>query len=81
MGALHAHGFVHIIWLSGSFHLQLPSQVKTLHELMVANPDTVNMYVDHWGCKRLCSLAVRRYRAKILFFKDCMVLTLQKMHA
>ena len=46
-------------------------KVKKLHSLFVKEPDAVDMCVDHWGVKRLVSLAVRRYRSGINSFRDC----------
>ncbi|CAE7220191.1 unnamed protein product [Symbiodinium sp. CCMP2592] len=44
-------------------------EVKRLHE-MFNQADAVDIVVDQWGCKRLCSLAIRRFRAGIRSFRD-----------
>ena len=46
-------------------------KVKKLHSMFLKEPDVVDMCVDHWGVKRLVSLAVRRYRSGINAFRDC----------
>ena len=48
-----------------------PLKVKKLHSMFLKEPDVVDMCVDHWGVKRLVSLAVRRYRSGINAFRDC----------
>ena len=38
--------------------------------MTIANADSVNEYVDHWGCKRLTSYCIRRFRSGIATVKD-----------
>ena len=45
-------------------------KVKILHSLLLPEIDNVIQYVDAWGAKRLCSLAIRRFRAGIKNFRD-----------
>ena len=41
-----------------------------LHRLMLPEVDVVDIYVDQWGCKRLTSFVLRRFRSGILKFRD-----------
>ncbi|CAE7685397.1 mekA [Symbiodinium sp. CCMP2592] len=52
------------------FVVRKTMQVKEIHRLLVTSPDTVKMYVDEWGLKRLMSYTLRRYRTGALNFRD-----------
>ena len=45
----------------------MPAQVSDLHEMLSAGGrgNTVPIYVDSWGIKRLATLAMRRWKAPI----------------
>ena len=45
-------------------------QVKEAYSLLVTKPDMVAMCVDEWGCKRLTSYCLRRYRSGATSFRD-----------
>ena len=45
-------------------------QVKQIHQMLTATPSIVNQYVDDWGCKRLTSWCIRRFRTGQGNFRD-----------
>ena len=53
-----------------TMHAPYSLEVKQLHQLLVSKPDSITMYVDEWGCKRLTSMVMRRFRAGSMSFKE-----------
>ena len=47
-----------------------PVEVEEIHRLLTPVVDKVNVYVDQWGCKRLCTWAIRRFRCGQTKFRD-----------
>ena len=45
-------------------------KVKELHRLLSPRVDNVTVYVDEWGCKRLTSFCLRRFRTGMFNFRD-----------
>ena len=52
------------------FRVLAPVEVQQLHTLMLSQVDLVDVYVDQWGCKRLTSFVLRRFRSGIMKFRD-----------
>ena len=48
----------------------LSPEVQQLHTLMLQQVDLVDVCVDQWGCKRLTSFVLRRFRSGIMKFRD-----------
>ena len=45
-------------------------KVKEVHRLLNPRMDSVTAYVDEWGCKRLTSFCLRRFRTGMFNFRD-----------
>ena len=50
--------------------LPFPCQVSRLHSMLTTKQDMVTIYVDQWGCKRLTSFCLRRFRTGQTNFRD-----------
>ena len=46
------------------------TKVRRLHSLLTSKPCIINQFIDDWGCKRLTSLAIRRFRTGQTNFRD-----------
>ena len=58
---------------SQSLHFVSFDEVASIHTKLAPNSKLVTQYLDAWGCKRLTSLCLRRYRTGMTNFRDCLL--------